>query len=37
MNITSEYKLPSMIPNLDIEHHNINNETSLAVRKIIQS
>ena len=37
MNITAEFYLPSLIPNGDIEHHNINIETSLAVRKIIQT
>ena len=36
MNITAEIQRPSMIPNWDIEHHDINIETSLAVRKIIQ-
>ena len=35
MNINVESKLPSMIPTRDIENHNINIETSLAVRKII--
>ena len=37
MNITAEFYLPSMIPTEDIEHHNINTETSLAVCKIIQA
>ena len=37
MNITAEFKLPSMIPNGDIEHHNMNIETSLAVGNIIQA
>ena len=37
MNITAEFSLPSMISTWDIEHHNINIETSLAVRKIIQA
>ena len=37
MKITAEFELPSMIPNRDIEHHNINIETSLAVGKIIQA
>ena len=32
-----ETVFPSMIPNWDIEHHNINIETSLASPKIIQA
>ena len=37
MNITAEFYLPIIIPSSDIEHQNINIETSLAVRKIIQA
>ena len=32
MNITAELKLPNMIHSRDIEHHNINIETSTFVR-----
>ena len=35
MNITAEFELPSLIRKWDIEHHNINIETSLEVGKII--
>ena len=37
MNITADFQLPSMIPTRDTLHHNINTETSLAIRKIIQA
>ena len=37
MNISAEFYLPSMIPTSDIEHHNINIETSIAVHKINQA
>ena len=37
MNITAEFYLPSMIPNGDIEHPNINIKTSLAVGEILQA
>ena len=37
MNITAEFELPSMIPKRDIEHRNINIETSLASRMISQA
>ena len=37
INISAEFELPSMICSLDIEHHDIDIETSLAVCKIIQA
>ena len=37
MNIIAEFYLHSMILSCEIEHHNINIETSLAVSKIIQA
>ena len=37
MNITAEFYLAGMIHSRNKEHHNINIETYLAVRKIIQA
>ena len=37
MNIATEFLLPSMIRSWDLEHHNINIETSPTARKIIQA
>ena len=35
--MTAEFYLPSMIHSCDTGYHNINNETSLTGRKIIQA
>ena len=37
MNKAAEFQLPTVIHSRDIEHHNVNIETSLTVRKIIQA